>query len=546
MANSVQTVRVADVTNALGWVTVGAGGDEAALSDDDATTYLQSSSGSPGTTTSLQATMGSFVPDATDAVKYIQPWLSVLLAGGVTADVTLRVYSADETRRLYDLTVTVDAPGAGRYTHIPLYGWPDGTAFSTEDLAGMIFRVQAVTVAGTNLNDVHLTELGLDIVFNSAPTVVIAADSLEPHPAQIRHGFAYADGEADPQERIKDWIFQQPAGGWPSGTADEQLAALVAADAQPVFYEEKVTDLPYTSKAVMPPSGTFRRYIAAADEGSGQRFGAYDVEQFTMDTPLALRPRLPVPVAAVHMETAKVSFSVTSTMIDSGGNPAPIPPHYGDPPDHYELQYSTDGGVTWADVIASPFTWEGEPTRFEDRFAPRATAIVYRIRSRVTDNGNNTDYGPDTHTSVWVQLNPVTLTSDGNSWLQTLDDVGLDLACCHVGGTWQPTKSEDVSVFAAEGRADSIVFGGTIHGRSGTVTLALLNDDDWDTFEQIRALRSKVLFRTLYGDGPLLDYWIRIGAVVGEGFAYNIAGDGGQVRTVTFPVSEVTTPTGGD
>lgn len=546
MSNSVTTVRPATGIDDSAWATVGAGGVVvAALSDDNPATYVHYNAPLVGLTTPpLEFAFAAFAPDASDQLKYLQLWLTMTLS---TVDdlvsVTAKIYNPDYSKRLPDQVVNIAYPGLGRYTLLPYNCWPDGTQFSAADLAGLIIRftVQSATsttfpTATTDVSDLFLFEAGIDIVYNQAPTVSVDALSAEPWTfGDVRHDFTYSDTEDDAQERYQDRIYSIPSTGWPAGTPDEQIAALEAAAADPVFSEEHVSDLNQTSVAVVPPTGTYRRYIRAADEGSGQRFGLWAYDDFTVLQPAVLRPKLPAVI--VTEDRAAASNRLTITFSGTGSAPTA-----------FDVERSDDGGSSWGAILASPVTSVGSPTTVTDRFAPRENLdTLYRVRGLIVSGGSGSGLGvPDRWTSEWVQSSIAVLRSDGNSWLQSPDDASLDLAALHSGTTLVWTSGENQSSFYAQGRAEPLVFGGTIHLRQGTLTWVFTDEAEWVAFTRLRELQSKLLFRSLYGEGPLLDYWIKVGATVTETLVggYRIM-DKGQLRRVQFPVFEVVAPDAG-
>lgn len=553
MSDSRSTVRPVSgaQNNDAGFSPLPGGTTHGNLADDDPTTYIRNTASLVGTSGTYAVQLASFALSDTDLFKYLQVWLTMSVANpGDDVSVVVKVYSPDGSKRLPDQVVDVVYPAEGKYLLLPFAGWPDGSAFTADDLAGLVLRFYVTSnltplfVAGTtNIQELHIIEAGVDMVYNRAPTVTITPNLLDPWPASLVQQFTFADPESDPMERFQQRIYARPGAGFPAGTDDDVIAAFDAAGTQALYEGEVLTDLAQTSKVVMPPTGVYRSYIRAADEGSGQRYGSWAHSQFVMFTPAAARPRLPVPVVSALPLQAIVKFSVTSVTTDINGH---VPGVLGATPNWFEVERSSDGGLTWHPVVDSPFTWTVEPTVFYDRYAPRETLLIYRIRSVVTGNGNNTPFTPDIHASEWVTVTSpgvLILNSDGNAWLQSPDDTTLDLSFCQAGTIFDLSSSENEAVFYAEGRSDPVIFGGTVHLRQiSAISLALKTDAAWTKFQALRALRGKMLLRTLYGEGPLVDVWVRLGATVTESLIGGYATQQGQVRRVTVAASEVSPP----
>lgn len=539
MADTVSTLRPNELLDPL--VTWASGpGPVVALSDDNSATYAYPSPdvvGAPSSILKLGLTSIT-LPDHA-LFKYVQVWLDIVMAGSLVSgdriDVTATLYSPLGDKRLPPQQFRVTFPGLGRYTLLPYASWPDGTAFTSDDFeTGMELHLYAETDNALTLSQLRFREAGVDVVYNRAPTVTIGNYV---GTGSQRAEFTFSDPEDDLQERWEYRVYATPTAGWPSGTTtDDVVDALEESDQIPIYEEVVVSDYTRTGVA-MPGQGTFRAFLRAADENSAGRFGGWTYVAFTISNHNGDDPETPTVVVETDEDNARIRLRIGST---------PNAVHL--TPEQYDVQRSADGGVTWTTVVGSPFLRQAATTIVYDRFCPREQALSYRVRSRRLDTTSFYPVGypeGDTFFSPWVTSLTVALTSDGNSWLQAADDTdgSLDLAFTQVGTLFDLESSEDQSVFYAESREDPIIFGGTVHLRVGTLTLVLTDDLQWEQFQQLRALRGKLLLRTLYGDGPLVDVWVRLGQTLREQMVggYRMM-DVGQLREVTVSVAEVTAP----
>lgn len=513
------------------------------LSDDAAGTYVQPYG--PANTTNPSSTlvlhMDAFTLDDTDQLKYVQLWVTAdmiaPLSGSDSLDLTLALYNPDESKRTPDQVIRITYPGAGLYTLLPFRSWSDGTAITAEEFAdGLIVLVRGELVTATTFEGLRIKELGLDIVYNQAPTISIdgANDDANTRGMAYFHQITYSDAEGDTMERYQDRVYELPAGGFPSGaTDDDVIDALEALDITPEYTEERATTLTRLNGFIGCPGRTYRRFVRAADERSGQRYGHWDSDTWAVPA-FGSSSQYPYPITiAVVSDAANARVRVTFTDVFFGSNINA---------DSYWLERSDDGGRTYEIVVNGQFIDRtGAGTVFYDRFAPRLTESIYRARAY-----HDEPFGQMTLYSVspWVSKS-VILGNDGNSWLQSPDDTDgeLDLAFIHAGTSFERQRGENQSVYYAEGREEPIVFAGTIVLANGQLQLTFTDEEHFEMFEALRELQGKLLLRTLYGEGPLIDMWIKLGS---PGIDTLVGGYSmitkGQLHRVSIPYYEVTSP----
>lgn len=206
---------------------------------------------------------------------------------------------------------------------------------------------------------------------------------------------------------------------------------------------------------------------------------------------------------------------------------------------------STASGAD-SDLVPSPWrAREDVAVVVVDRFAPRELVVQYRVRT-VANAGLGTAWGTVEVTSDWATTDPVVLASDGNVWLQSSVDQGLDWAFCAAGTNLTGTSDEDQVAYTAEGREDAVLVRGTVHGENfPTLVLALQDDADRDALDLLRREGGTLLLRLLYGDADGLEQaWVKIGAQVSQdrqgGYPERATA---QLRMATFPVVRVSEPT---
>lgn len=321
---------VPDGTTALGgWAVTGAGSAHTALSDATNASYVEGSGAAGGI---LEVTVGAIALSTHDLVRYLQPTIRANSPGG-NRTVAVRLHGPSATQRQPEQTIVLD--GTIRdYSLQAFRAWPNGVAFTDEDLAGLSLEIREVDNPAGSL---RVYEAGVTAVYNSAPSVVL--DTLTTpvtDTALVVGSWAYTDPEGDLQERYQERVYgYDPSIGWPnSGGADNEVEWLEAAGAVPIRDVEVLSNATTTEPLVFPPTGNFRRYIRVSDRGSGGRFGSYASQEWDMLIDEA--PTAPALTVTPEPLLARVALVVNPTL--------------GSPVDYLEVQRSDDGGVTWVTV----------------------------------------------------------------------------------------------------------------------------------------------------------------------------------------------------
>jgi hypothetical protein len=272
------------------------------------------------------------------------------------------------------------------------------------------------------------------------------------------------------------------------------------------------------------PTGAFQQYVA-------------EIVAPNADTAARL---------AIGSTVANHQFTITKPQLEPGGA-VTLAGALGTEP----LGTEPLGGATTtsgSDVDLTPSPWrprEGSVVALVDRFAPRSLVVQYRVRA-IAYGGLGAEWATVQVTSDWAASDPVILESDGNVWLQSAADQGLDWPFCGIGTDLPGTSVEDQVVYYAEGREDAIVVSGTVHSEDfPNVTLALQDDADRDALDLLRTRGGTLLLRLLYGDADGLEQaWVRLGAQLGRN---HVGGypemNQTQLRVATFATTRVSEPT---
>jgi hypothetical protein len=322
MTDTITTARPAALDALGGWAVTGAASAVAALSDNLDASYV--SSAGVGV---LELRAGPLVLGQLDQLRYVQPWIRASAPGGARR-VAVRMYGSGALQRLPEQQITLDV-AAATYRLQPYRTWGTGRPFSAADLVALGMSIRQLGAGAA----VRVFEIGWDLTYNQPPTVALdAVASPITDESAVSGSWAYADPEGDLQERYEERIYSRPLTGWPlTGAADLEVVALEAAGAVPIVDRVVVTDLTVTDPLLLPPTGTYRRYVRAADSGSAGRFGPWSQQEWTMAVDGA--PGAPALVATPEPNSARVLVEIT---------PAP-----GSPIDFIEVDRSLDGGVTW-------------------------------------------------------------------------------------------------------------------------------------------------------------------------------------------------------
>lgn len=198
-----------------------------------------------------------------------------------------------------------------------------------------------------------------------------------------------------------------------------------------------------------------------------------------------------------------------------------------------------DGNGLWEAAVVPAWSIGGGSVMFADRAAPREVDVFYRVQGVFAAGGN-------VLTGAWSTTAETYILHDGNDWLFSASDPALDGVVNYTGPNIGSTSHEDQQAYYPEGRADPVVFHGTIHddqfvtGIGSTMfTFQFADDAQWQTFTAIRALQEPCLLKTVYGDAAgAVQFWMVIGPDVsttmygGGSHQASGTGRGPQIRTV--------------
>jgi hypothetical protein len=374
--------------------------------------------------------------------------------------------------------------------------------------------------------------------FNVPPVVVVTGPSgtLTSLAAPVATwNYTTATGASvSPQSAYSVVVFAEPAGGWPAGL-DGTGAVNTGTPLLPVFTYFG-TSAAVSRQLNALPNGNYRVYVQAQDSGVGSQTSAWAYSGWTQNAPV---PAAPIISATALQNQPRVQVMITPT----GSVPAT----------NYHVQRSLDG-INWVDVLSGVnIAITGNPTAFQDRGAPREQLLYYQARAEV---------GAGAGVGAWSAPVTAYLPNDGNEWLICSANSALDCILNRQGPTLAGNTHEDQAVYAPEGRTDNVVVGGTIHAEeftsgigSALLIFAFNNDAQWQAWTAMRASRSPMLYRSVYGDvAGLEQFWVRAGPDagttryggsdrVGAGPMGRTVDGHGQIRTVQAQAVTVDEPT---
>lgn len=224
----------------------------------------------------------------------------------------------------------------------------------------------------------------------------------------------------------------------------------------------------------------------------------------------------------------------------------------------FALDRSQDDQVTWDEVEDEEWNFDlGDHTErlvIDDYEAPRGGALWYRARmfakvSRIDAVNATTEVGD--LASPYTIAGPITLESDGNMILRSVEHPELVSRLCVTGTQVESVSTESQSEFQPIGRRNPVVNVDTVHGQRFHITVYFDEDDDWESFKTLRAAQEVMLFKTCYGDrnfedpSPQEQYYVRFGPEHRTvRLSTNFLADTQyrQHRTVSFDLIEVDRP----
>ncbi len=226
----------------------------------------------------------------------------------------------------------------------------------------------------------------------------------------------------------------------------------------------------------LAPGDGYRVFVALAQRVNGvvvwSPFDASDAANYdTFD--------LTVTASAVSSVTAAATdasgyITVTVNRDTSGGNPAW---------EYVEVQRSTDGGTTWADVRGAAFvdsTGNANTFTVADYEAPNDVAVDYRARATFYSGGY-------TITGAWVETSSTTeWQSTTDCWLKNPLD-STDNTTFTPYGRDPVTRNRRVGVFDVVGAKYPITVSDSRSGRSGVFRMQTADAAEADAIDAILA-----------------------------------------------------------
>ncbi|MGH9095728.1 MAG: hypothetical protein ACRDXE_11250, partial [Acidimicrobiales bacterium] len=349
----------------------------------------------------------------------------------------------------------------------------------------------------------------------------------------------YSSADSVGMQSYRVVVYAEPTGGWPSAGFDPSTGHYTGDSGTPLpaLYDSGsvYSTNPSISQAPVPlQNGILRAYWLVSDAaGSDTQSSPWT---FTQWTQAVVGPDPPTMVVSADPAHARVQINLTP----AGGTPA-----------YYHVQRSLDD-ATWVDFIdGEQVAYTGSPITLYDRFAPREVRLWYRAQAVGISSGL-------TLAGTWGATSaPVVIANDGNDWLISARDATLDGIVTYQGPTLAATSHEDQYQYFPEGRADAVVFAGTIHLEafisgigSSIITWAFANDAAHDRWVKIRERQEPCLLKSVFGDADGLEqYWIRIGpdvATTRQGGGDRAAAGtarGTQIRTIQAAAFQTAEPT---
>jgi hypothetical protein len=139
-----------------------------------------------------------------------------------------------------------------------------------------------------------------------------------------------------------------------------------------------------------------------------------------------------------------------------------------------------------------------------DSFNASATSHGLRDQSGGVARFDNFSVDPPT--------GAVLITPDNQTYLRSLTDPSVSISLCHADTEFASTSDEDIVVYEPRGRADPVIYGGTVRSEVfGALRLFFLDDSEWDAFEALRRQQEVVLLQTCFGDSDREQFYLRLG-----------------------------------
>jgi hypothetical protein len=390
-------------------------------------------------------------------------------------------------------------------------------------------RVTNLALTSTAFDGTVPAAGSIALTYLVGPAVTVTSpSSTQTATSQPSIGWAYSSPASSPQTSYTVVVFEQPPGGWPPGL-DGTGRATSGQTVTPAWSTSGFGVATSVTVGVGLANGDYRAYVQVADTGPGQETSPWAYIEWTQNVG---GPNTPAGITATpYAQVARVLVTIPASA----------------PPPAYNIQRSTDSGVTWTMCLGGAgFASTPTNTYFWDRGAPREIALQYRVQPV-----NASIVGS------WSATFGAYLFSDGNERIVSAGQSSLDGVLIRQGPNLEGLSHEDQAVYFPEGRTGAVVVGGTIHTEqfiSGTGSALLIfafpNDATWYNFLTMRARKEPVLLQTVYGDtGGLEQFWLRVGPDAGtsrfgggDRGGVGQTGRGQQIRTVQIAGYVVTEP----
>lgn len=376
----------------------------------------------------------------------------------------------------------------GTSTITSLVAGPFAVTISDADADAMLMQILALTGNGNAFDaGATLTYVAKPTLNTTAPTGTITTTNVP-----LTAWTATFDSDGGPQTAFEVKVYsaaQYGAGGFSADTSTPTITSGITSSATASW-----------QPTVALANATYRAYVRTAQTVNGAlHWSAWDFEGFTINV---TAPSAPTLVATAQSSSGRIKLDLD----DNGAVSA----------DRFELQRSTDSGVTWEPVrihddydltdnpgIIVPIS-VGAAVSFYDYEAPNGTAAGYRARTLHNYSGLYA-------ASAWTSTQTATWTST-SWWIKdpAVPSLNMDLGATRLTSYADIVRAARQGVFQALGASLPIVVSDTRAGAVGSITLTLLAVSEQD---KLNALLDAL--DTLLLQGPVAhghpDRYVRFG-----------------------------------